>query len=39
LAAALKQWQRGAPPPIGVHDLLKAVRLIDAAYERAGRPG
>jgi predicted dehydrogenase len=39
LADALEQWHRGAPPPIGVHDLLQAVRLIDAAYERAGRPG
>jgi predicted dehydrogenase len=29
---ALDHWQRGAPPPIGVHDCLRAVRLIDAAY-------
>jgi len=29
-------WRRGAPPPIGVQDLVPAVRLIDAAYERAG---
>jgi len=29
---ALDCWQRGAPPPIGVHDCLRAVRLIDQAY-------
>jgi predicted dehydrogenase len=34
---ALDCWQRGAPPPIGVHDCARAVRLIDAAYVRAGR--
>ena len=28
----LDHWQRGAPPPIGVHDCLRAVRLIDQAY-------
>ncbi len=33
---ALDHWQRGAPPPITVHDCLRAVRLIDAAYARAG---
>jgi len=33
---ALDHWQRGEPPPIGVHDCLRAVRLIDQAYERAG---
>ncbi len=32
---ALDHWQRGAPPPIGVHDCLRAVRLIDQAYARA----
>jgi predicted dehydrogenase len=32
---ALDHWQRGAPPPIGVQDCLRAVRLIDQAYERA----
>jgi predicted dehydrogenase len=32
---ALDHWQRGAPPPIGVHDCARAVRLIDQAYERA----
>src|ERR1700689_3216122 len=26
---ALDHWQRGAPPPIGVEDCLRAVRLID----------
>jgi predicted dehydrogenase len=32
---ALDHWQRGASPPIGVHDCLRAVRLIDEAYARA----
>ena len=32
----LDHWRRGAPPPISVHDLLRAVRLIDQAYQRAG---
>ena len=32
---ALDHWQKGAAPPIGVHDCLRAVRLIDQAYERA----
>ena len=35
---ALDHWQRGAPPPISVHDWARAVRLIDQAYERAERP-
>ena len=34
---ALDHWRRGAPPPISVHDWARAVRLIDEAYERAGR--
>jgi predicted dehydrogenase len=34
----LDHWRRGAPPPIGVHDLLRVVRLIDAAYALAERP-
>jgi predicted dehydrogenase len=29
----LDHWRRGAPPPISVHDLLPAVRLIDEAYQ------
>ena len=33
---ALDAWQRGAPPPIGVADCLRAVRLIDQAYALAG---
>ena len=33
---ALDHWQRGAPAPIGVQDCLRAVRLIDQAYQRAG---
>jgi len=33
---ALDHWQRGAPPPISVHDWARVVRLIDQAYERAG---
>jgi len=31
----LDAWQRGAAPPIGVHDCLRAVRLIDQAYALA----
>lgn len=31
---ALDHWQRGAPPPIGVADCARAVRLIDQAYAR-----
>jgi predicted dehydrogenase len=37
LRDALDHWRRGAPPPIDVHDCLRAVRLIDRAYELAGR--
>jgi predicted dehydrogenase len=33
---ALDHWQRGAPPPISIHDCVQAVRLIDQAYEQAG---
>jgi len=33
----LDRWQRGAPPPTSVHDCLRCVRLVDAAYERAGK--
>ncbi len=33
---ALDAWQRGAPPPISVHDCLRVVRLIDQAYALAG---
>lgn len=29
---ALNHWRRGTPPPISVHDLVPAVRLIDQAY-------
>jgi predicted dehydrogenase len=32
----LEHWRRGSPPPVGVHDLVPVVRLIDQAYERAG---
>jgi predicted dehydrogenase len=32
---ALDHWRRGAPPPASVHDCLRAVRLIDAAYAMA----
>jgi predicted dehydrogenase len=35
---AIDHWRRGAPPSISVHDCLRAVRLIDQAYERAGSP-
>src|SRR5918996_1240274 len=33
----LDHWRRGVPPPIGVRDCLRVVRLIDQAYELAGR--
>jgi predicted dehydrogenase len=36
LRDALTHWKRGAPPPISVHDCLRAVRLIDRAYQLAG---
>lgn len=36
LRDALDHWRRGAPPPISVHDCLRAVRLVDEAYARAG---
>ena len=36
LRDALDHWRRGQPPPIGVHDCLRAVRLIDEAYVLAG---
>jgi len=32
----LDHWRRGAPPPISVHDCVRAVRLIDQAYALAG---
>jgi predicted dehydrogenase len=36
----LDHWRRGAPPPVGVHDLLRVVRLIDDAYVLArSQPG
>ena len=37
LRDALDHWRRGRPPPISVHDCLRAVRLIDQAYALAGR--
>jgi hypothetical protein len=37
LRDALDHWRRGQPPPISVHDCLRAVRLIDQAYALAGR--
>ena len=38
LRDALDRWRRGQPPPISVHDCLRAVHLIDQAYAVAGRP-
>jgi predicted dehydrogenase len=38
LRDALDHWRRGEPPPISVHDCLRAVRLIDRAYALARRP-
>jgi predicted dehydrogenase len=35
LRDALDHWRRGRPPPISVHDCLRAVRLIDQAYALA----
>lgn len=35
----LERWRRGAPPPVSVHDLVRVVRLIDQAYERAEGSG
>jgi predicted dehydrogenase len=37
LRDALDHWRQGAAPPISVHDCARAVRLIDQAYEHAGR--
>jgi predicted dehydrogenase len=37
LRDALDHWRRGQPPPISVHDCLRAVCLIDQAYALAGR--
>jgi len=38
LRDTLDCWQRGEAPPASVHDCYRAVRLIDQAYEIAGRP-
>jgi hypothetical protein len=35
LRAALDHWRKGLAPPVGVHDCLRAVRLIDQAYASA----
>jgi predicted dehydrogenase len=35
LRDALDHWRKGVPAPIGVHDCLRAVRLIDQAYAAA----
>lgn len=35
LADALAHWQRGAPPPVGVRDCWRAVKLVDDAYRLA----
>jgi predicted dehydrogenase len=37
LRDALDHWSKGLAPPIGVHDCLRAVRLIDQAYASAVR--
>jgi predicted dehydrogenase len=37
LRDAVDHWRRGLPPPIGVHDCLRVVRLIDQAYALARR--
>jgi hypothetical protein len=38
LRQPLEHWQRGAPPPVSVHDCYGAGQLIDQAYEMAGQP-
>jgi predicted dehydrogenase len=38
LRQTLEHWQRGAPPPVSVHDCYCVVQLIDQAYELAGQP-
>lgn len=38
LRDTLDRWQQGESPPVSVHDCYRAVRLIDQAYEMAGRP-
>ena len=38
LTQALDHWQRGLAPAVGVHDCLRAVRLVDQAYRLAGTP-
>ena len=37
LRDALARWQRGEPPAAGVEDCYRAMRLVDRAYEIAGR--
>ena len=37
LRDALDHWRRGQPPPISVHDCLRAITLIDQAYALAGQ--
>ena len=35
LRDVLDHWRKGLAPPIGLHDCLRAVRLIDQAYASA----
>ena len=37
LRDALARWQRGEPPAAGIEDCYRAMRLVDQAYEIAGR--
>lgn len=37
LRDALEHWRRGAPPPMSARDCVRAVRLIDRAYQLAAR--
>ena len=37
LRQTLEYWQRGAPPPVSVHDCYRVVQLIDQAYAMAGQ--
>lgn len=38
LRTTLEHWQRGEAPQVSVEDCYRAVRLIDQAYDLAGRP-
>jgi hypothetical protein len=37
LRDALARWQNGEPPAAGIEDCYRAMRLVDEAYDIAGR--